>query len=509
MGAMDQPGGRKVHEIPIPRIGGVLIAFSFLVSVLTFVPITDSVRAILVGGMMISALGFSDDLIGVSARFKFLIQWLIAGIFLAIARPEIQFPLIGNDPIITWPIAAFIMVFLMNAINLQDGLDGLASGLVIIAGLCMGMFMIHKGIWINVLVLTALISSTIGFLRVNTWPAKIFMGDTGSYLLGFVISAVFVLSAGDGGIPLWAGLFFFAIPIVDTIQVSVNRLLRGQSMFTADKSHIHHLLLKRKISHKHTVYVEYMVASIFGLIPMLMISPLKLRWLGIGLIILLLIFFIFQQIMATPEWTGGGIDSYEWLPRGSNFRKVLLYFYLSCFATLLLCQVLSINEVTVKHGLLPAGLALGYMVWTIYRVSNRKIARISISIAMIVAVQSFIFHHFGLGIYDFSNPLLLIHTGTIIVMVLLSFLLFFLKYRDLVLIANPIEYFLIFGAILLLFLPVKLKAEFSTDLLGLELLAFFVVYRINIRLFKVENSLKIQIPVALSLAVIVIAGLLK
>jgi len=471
IGAVDLPGNRKVHTVPVPRIGGVLIVFSFLLSSLIFVPFNPEVRAVLAGSLVISAMGLTDDLIGLTPWTKFALQWLTAALFLAVARPELPLPVAGSPPWLSWPLGAFLLVFLINAFNLQDGLDGLAGGLAVISGLCMGMHLIHGGEWVTVAVLTALISSVVGFLRVNTWPATIFMGDTGSYLLGFVLGAAFLLNLEEGRLPLWSGLCYFAIPVADTLQVMVRRLAAGVSPFRADRRHLHHMLVGLGMRHKSVVYLEYMLASLAGLLPMLIHSPLKLRWLGVGLIALLLALFVLRRLL---ERAPVGRSEQP----GAAPSRLLLVLGLPLLGALFLVELLLVRSIPLKYGLLPALLSLAYALWSWLRLKFSGQARMSITVSLIVATHFFILHQGGFGIFQMGQALPRIWLGLGVALTVLSLVCFIRSFRRISLVSNPIEYFLVFGAILLFFLPVELKAQFSTDLLGVEMLAYFLFYQV-------------------------------
>jgi UDP-GlcNAc:undecaprenyl-phosphate/decaprenyl-phosphate GlcNAc-1-phosphate transferase len=505
IGAVDQPNARKVHELPIPRLGGVLITFTFLLTTILFLPLNDHVRGILAGSLMIAALGLTDDLIGLQPRVKFAVQWLVAVVFIWIAQPDLTLPFLGSNPWLTWPIGSFFIVALINAVNLQDGLDGLASGLVIIAGLCMGIYLTHSGEWITVKVLVALIASVLGFLRVNTWPARIFMGDAGSYLLGFVLGAVFLLGTGEGHLPWWTGLFFFAIPLFDTTQVFARRLLAGISPFKADRTHLHHLLLDNEYTHGEVVYSEYMIASLLAMVPLLLISPLILRWVGFGLVALLLVAFLLQSgrkksRRLSRQASNGTNHTHQMgslhrpmqqgdqLKRGTWLRWLTIVVYLSGFGSLLGIELASVSPVSFKYALLPASLAIAYAAWSWYRTRKQESLRLSISMTLIVAVQTFIFHQFEFASSQYEWGTLQWHMIIWFGLALYSVGLFVFRFRYLSIIETPIEYFLIFGAVILFFLPVELKGSFSTDLLASEILCFFVVYRIGVHTFAIDEA---------------------
>ena len=507
IGAVDEPDGkRKVHTIPIPRIGGVLILFSFMLTSLLFLPATNEMRAILAGSLMIAGLGLTDDLIGVRALLKFLIQWVVAGIYLAVAQPEFTFL---NEALPGWlhqPLAAFFLVALMNAVNLQDGLDGLAAGLSIIAAMALGVILTFSGNPKITLTLVALSGAVIGFLRVNTWPARIFMGDTGSYLLGFVLGACFLEGVEHDALPLWTGLFFFAIPLFDTFQVMLSRTLAGQGIFTPDKRHLHHRLLARGYQHEQVVFIEYIVASFLALIPLLVYSPLRLRWFGLILIAVVLLAFLFQYNQK-PDLHAENAKRDTLAPAYRHRMKLLIQVVLLAgMLAIFSLELIAVRGADLKYGLLPATLAVVYALWSTWRLHTAQRSRISFSISLVVAAQLFIYHQFS----GQTSPLLQnLHEYLWISVGALSAIVYLVRWRHHTIISNPVEYFLIFCTILVFYLPVEIKGGFRTDYLALEMLSFYAFYRVSIGLYDLEGNYRLPLIAATMLALLVSVGMLR
>lgn len=515
IGAVDMPDGRKVHQVPIPRIGGVLITFAILLSLIVFAPLARELRPLMAGGMIIAALGLTDDLIGVKAIYKFGLQWLVAVIFLAMVRPDFALP----HPLAPWlalPLAAFFLVGLVNAINLQDGLDGLAAGHVIISATCMAVYLLDGGAWILVLVLAATVSSVVGFLRVNTWPASIFMGDSGSYVLGFLLAGVFLLGVSAHALPWWSAGCFFAIPMLDTVQVIIGRLLGGRSIFRADRSHLHHRLLDAGFAHQHVVYLEYMLASLTGLLPLLILSPLRLRWGAVVLVALLCLAFILQHRTAHPGWTDLGEPQAPWFSRGRWPRNLARAWFLLALAAIYVLQLTTIRGINLqvggwrgaglKYALLPALLALFYTAWSAVRLRRNQHARVSTSLSLLVATELFIYHQFGPR-GGGSPDLTLIHLGLWLVLLASGLLLFLVRYRDMLVIESPLDYLQVFLPIALFFLPVELKGTFRTDNLAIELLCFFLVQRVITRVLYLDAHRRLLPVAGLGLVLLVVIGL--
>jgi len=172
------------------------------------------------------------------------------------------------------------MIGVMNALNLADGLDGLAGGMSAIACLFFGYFSLQSGQWLNLALSVSLFGCLIGFLYFNTYPAKVFMGDTGSLVLGYCLASICVLSQKlDGDIPIApiSMALILALPIADTLWVMTNRMCRGKSPFAPDNIHLHHKLLSLNLSHLAVVGIFYACMFICGLLAILMQS--RLEWL--------------------------------------------------------------------------------------------------------------------------------------------------------------------------------------------------------------------------------------
>ena len=279
--AIDKPDNRKVHAAPTPLLGGLAISVSFFVSSYLFVPQDVYLDAFLAGLGIVTLTGLADDIWNIRPIFKFLGQIIAALAFIQIGDNAINSfgDLLGMGPIETGlaavPITVFCMVGVMNAINLSDGLDGLAAGMSIIACVFLAYFAIDTGYWLCLVLATTLFGSLLGFLYFNTHPAKVFMGDSGSLVLGYALAAICILfqKAVDRHdvAPISLALIL-ALPILDTFQVMAVRLLSGDKLFLPDNRHLHHRLLSLKISHGSAVILMYLAMLSFGLAAVFMRS---------------------------------------------------------------------------------------------------------------------------------------------------------------------------------------------------------------------------------------------
>ncbi|GAB6095192.1 hypothetical protein JCM14469_14440 [Desulfatiferula olefinivorans] len=266
--AVDYPAERKVHAQPVPKIGGLAMAAGILLSALMFFPGETVIRSILAGSAVIVVFGFLDDVKDLGYGVKFLGQILAALVVigaggLRIASAGNLLPGEGMLPVwLSLPLTLVVIVGVTNAVNLADGLDGLAGGITMLCFLCLSYVAYTLGMTAVSVLSLAVVGAVFGFLRFNTHPASIFMGDTGSQLLGFlaVTLSLQVSQASEPISPLFP-LILLGFPILDTLTVMTGRILKGQSPFKADKSHFHHKLMDLGLSHSEAVFVVYLLQS--------------------------------------------------------------------------------------------------------------------------------------------------------------------------------------------------------------------------------------------------------
>lgn len=274
LGSLDPPEDRRIHTVTVPRLGGLAIVAGLFLPLLLFRDVDRILGGFLAGALVVAATGFLDDVRRIPPAAKFLGEFLAASAFLGIGGVTLSdfgdflgLGILSFGPL-SLPVTAFCMVGVMNALNLSDGLDGLAGGIGAIGCVFLSVFAYLAKDWVSFSILVALLGALFGFLRYNTHPARIFMGDTGSLLLGYTLSAVAILmTRGKGtGIPLRPVTVaaVLALPIVDTLLVMFRRLRRGQNPFLPDKTHLHHRLLDMGLPHSAVVPVLYLGTALFG-----------------------------------------------------------------------------------------------------------------------------------------------------------------------------------------------------------------------------------------------------
>ncbi|WP_251519122.1 MULTISPECIES: glycosyltransferase family 4 protein [Staphylococcus] len=308
-GIVDKPNFRKVHTKPISVLGGTVILLSFLIGIWLGHPIETEVKPLILGGLIMYVVGLIDDIYDLQPVLK-LIGQIIAASIVVIYGVSIDFISLPMGPTIHFgifsvPITIIWIVAITNAINLIDGLDGLASGVSVIALMTIGFIaMLQANIFI-IMICCVLIGALLGFLCFNFHPAKIFLGDSGALLIGFIIGFLSLLGFKN---ITFASLFFpiviLAVPFIDTLFAMVRRVKNGQHIMQADKSHLHHKLLQLGYSHRQTVVLIYSIALLFSLSSIVLY--LSQPW---GVLMMFILILITIELIV--EFTGLIDDNYR------------------------------------------------------------------------------------------------------------------------------------------------------------------------------------------------------
>ncbi len=270
VGAMDIPNERKVHKQPMPRLGGIAIYLGFLLGYMIYGTHSSQMNSILIGSFVILLTGIIDDIKPLKAQHKFVGQFAAACILVFYGNFVMQeisaFGITLQFGAFSEIITLFFIVGCINCMNLIDGLDGLAAGISSIYFLTVGIIAVMQGKFGLDFILTfVMLGSTLGFLVHNFHPASIFMGDSGSMFLGFIIATISLLGFKNVTMSsLIIPLLILAVPILDTLFAIMRRTLKGESISTPDKFHIHHQLLNRNFSQRQTVLIIYAINLLFA-----------------------------------------------------------------------------------------------------------------------------------------------------------------------------------------------------------------------------------------------------
>ncbi|MBM3242803.1 undecaprenyl/decaprenyl-phosphate alpha-N-acetylglucosaminyl 1-phosphate transferase [Candidatus Poribacteria bacterium] len=278
-GLVDGLNERKIHLEAIPRVGGIAIAISFFTAVVLAYSLFHAdlaasisyLTGLCIGGALIFLIGLLDDIKGLNAPKKFAGQILsaLALVPFGFLIKTLEIPFIGTVHLGFFfgiALTVFWVVAIINAFNLIDGMDGLSSGVAVIASITLAIFSILSGKLLMAIVLIAVLGSTLGFLWHNWHPAKIFMGDCGAMFLGFLLAAVSIKTSYQGTTvnTIFVPVLALGLPIIDTIAAISRRLWHRKPLFSADKKHIHHKLLDAGFTVRQAALILYYVCILLG-----------------------------------------------------------------------------------------------------------------------------------------------------------------------------------------------------------------------------------------------------
>lgn len=300
IGAVDHPNARKVHVRTMPRIGGLAIFIAFLIGYALLLPASRYNDAILIGAVVIVLTGLIDDRFQLSARVKLMGQMIATVVVLnsGMRIEMINLPFDQQLYLGSWsiPVTVLWLIGITNAINLIDGLDGLAAGVSSIAlGTIALLAIIQGNVYLTMMALL-LLASTLGFLVHNFYPAKIFMGDTGALFLGYML-AVFSL-IGFKNVTMFSlvvPVLLLGLPISDTIFAIVRRLVQGRPPMSPDKSHMHHQLIDMGFTTRQAVLLMYGMTLFFGIASILFAKTTMLGAVITFVIVLIVIELIVES----------------------------------------------------------------------------------------------------------------------------------------------------------------------------------------------------------------------
>ena len=313
-GFVDQVNQRKIHRGAIPRIGGIGISLGTLLPIFLLcfffhsgveIKTTNNMMLYFGGGLAISLLGLVDDIRGVNAKIKMLFQILIAffatqhgALIQSLPMPFGIFDGRLELGIFGYVLTIFWIIGIINAFNLIDGMDGLSSGITLFSSLTLAMLAIANGYLPTALVALALAGAVTGFLIYNFNPARIFMGDSGSMFIGYILAVLSLRSQSKAHavVSILVPIIAMGVPILDTTLAFMRRMLRHQSIFAADKQHIHHFLLSLGFNQRKTVLILYAISVLFTILSMVMIFNKNIDTFLIVIIFAIIVFVIIKKL---------------------------------------------------------------------------------------------------------------------------------------------------------------------------------------------------------------------
>ena len=306
VGAMDVPKDeRRMHKIPIPRMGGLAIFFAFLIAVLCFAGIDRELRGILLGATIIVVLGILDDILTLNALPKFAVQ-IVAAVIAVLHGCRIEHFM--GFRLATWlsyPVSVIWIVAITNAVNFIDGLDGLAAGVSAISAGSMLVVALLVPDYNSAILLAAIVGACAGFIPYNFNPAKIFMGDTGSTFLGYMLATVSIM----GLFKFYAVISFavpfliLGLPIFDTANAIIRRVAAGRSPMSPDRGHVHHKLIDMGFNQKQAVAILYAISATLGLTAVVLTSSGEVKAIVLLLAVLAAILVGAGIIYGAEHWS--------------------------------------------------------------------------------------------------------------------------------------------------------------------------------------------------------------
>jgi len=492
IGGVDRPEERKVHTSETPRLGGIAIFCAFILAIILFCDIDRQTRGLLTGAIVIFITGLIDDLVGLSPRQKLVGEVMAAATGVIVGNMSLTSlgNLFGMGEVqlglFAIPFAIFSIVGVMNAINLLDGLDGLAGGVSTFVIVVFGVIAYKTGNFNFLPIAASLLGAILGFLKYNTFPAKIFMGDSGSLFLGYCMGflSIMLVSQGQGLISPVTPLIALGVPILDTLVVMANRFKRGESLFLPDKTHIHHRLMDLGFGHKATVILVYGLTYFYSFSALFFYSGADYLLLA-GVITSSIFFYAAINIVSRNKIVQRsrvlGSSMPIWKFR-SYRRTVEQSACLIRFIKYLLIFIMLLAAFTPVSGIKE--IALGSAV-LLFFVSVLVLIPLKWSNIFLLFVlyfcSTFIIYqmeNFGRETILLGIPLLTISNSLFIFLMAIEGVKIFLRRRQGLLISSPFEYFILFVAISIPLLPNEFTSKYHLLTVAGKSVILFVAYKL-------------------------------
>jgi len=489
-GVLDEPNERKVHSTKVPRIGGLAIFFGVLVTVAIYFTEFQQYKGIFIGMIIIVIVGLIDDTLGLEPRLKLLGQIVAAVAAMSLSGVNITSlgGVVGSHfslGILSLPLTLVWIVGITNAINLSDGLDGLASGISLIAFTSFGFLAYQREDMVMVAICLALIGSILGFLKYNTHPAEIFMGDSGSLFLGYSLGTLSLVGNFKSltTVTLITPVLVLLVPISDTVWAIIRRLREGRSPFSADKMHFHHKLLNSGMNHSETVSVIYGISAALSIFTVALSNSSNLKYFLIPILILTFVVILLQ--------IAGMIDLNHWNQSLSELFDRVLPFKMQNFmsqASLRLVQIgaiLYIGIFALGLPLIPANLLL-ISSFTTMLVLYLLIARSQngesfliftlffLAAIAIVVTQYLLDHHPTV----FNVPVTSLETVAFWLLVIGVFGKIIFKKRREIFLTTPLEFIIFLLLVSMTFVPKDIQLQYGLVSVTLRSLFLFLSFKI-------------------------------
>jgi UDP-GlcNAc:undecaprenyl-phosphate GlcNAc-1-phosphate transferase len=501
------PSSRKVHSTPIPRLGGVAIVLSFMLTQVLWIK-GSPLPGVFLGGFAVFLLGVADDVVTVRPSVRFLSQCIFAGFAIwyhglvpssLVLGGDIQF---GLPWWIAFVFSVFVIVGAINTINMIDGLDGLAGGLALIgvALLSFLYFLNSHDLGLLLFISCPMLGAIVGFLRYNTHPAVIFMGDGGSNWLGFMIGSVMLLLLSGKqidvnsstlvtslSVPLTSVVLCLAIPVFDTAAVMIGRIRRGANPMKADKTHLHHALLKLGLSHAQAVSALYFLGLLVGVIGILPVAFPDYRidmapYIGIFLVFAFVLLasrlntertigFLAQRakFRETPKYVVVTKIVRYW----ENFNRYLLY-------AILLAGPAFAGRVRLDVGIAAAAVAFLIIFSIILNASKHRDDFLDSTCVALASTVLLIANNANTMMVEWRGDRISIHpiyNSLFGILLISTALLFFVTAKKRYFIFKPSDFLLATVPLVLLLVPEPYRTEYRINIISLRSIVVFAAVR--------------------------------
>ncbi len=487
---VDEPDSRKIHTEAIPRMGGILIYLIVIVITLSFSEDLRLIGIVLLSSIFLVICGIWDDVKGLKWNAKFIFQFVSAVILLTFLYPQIkQLSIFGI--IIPFPFSLLVLLLFIvgtiNSINFMDGLDGLVTGFSIQVMWILLILSLLNGNSIIMLLIVTLLGSLFGFLKYNAYPAKIFLGDTGSLTLGFfivLISILVTLKYLSGNLDLSFPVILLGIPIIDTLKVMVVRIVKKSNPFLADKSHLHHMIINGRVRHKVTVVIILIFSSLYGIDSIIYLKFPHNIALSVFILLSLCLLYV-------PAFLNKFTNMQVFLknrPRLLNFSETLHSRFLNSFLplsliTIVLFVIISMPGSSSIHPqvlyVFLASVVIMFLISFSRRLATKNIRDIYVLLNLLVFFicrdfSSSLFEH--LGIYHDTAFL----TGDIFLTFITFLVLFFIYEKDMLFEKKKIYLtgldITLFVVVMTLYILDILFPSVKTNFFGINLLEAFILF---------------------------------
>jgi UDP-GlcNAc:undecaprenyl-phosphate GlcNAc-1-phosphate transferase len=521
IGVLDDPDDRKIHRQATPRLGGIAIFCSLLFSIILYCPIDQQVKGVLAGAIIIFLTGLADDLTTLSPRQKFAGEFLAAG--LAVFMGEVCVRHLGNPfgtgiielgPMAV-PFTLIGIVGLINAINLLDGLDGLAGGVCALTCVTFAILSFISGNSLLLALTVALLGTLLGFLRYNHHPAVIFMGDSGSLLLGYCMGVFSVMLANGGARPVspYIPLLVLGVPIIDTLVVMAKRKLAGKPLFSPDMSHLHHRLLDLGIGHRATVLIVFGATYLLSICAIIGLRMNDSILLGVFLTWALLAYVVLKYLSREGSRQRFGLSDESPLYVTKGLRRLVHRSTLVVVGIKYLLLVLLLLPVFISHAdirtlsLFPLAILVGSVGLFLLRVTwSRSLVQAWIYLPGFFLVT--VVENFGRDNQLLGLPLHIISNLIFVPLLILVVIKVFVRNRAAHLFVSPLEYLIMLIVLTVPLLPQSVSEQYHLMTVAAKSIVMFVAFKLVLmRQFK--RNRKIILAIALSALILVLRSVLE